>query len=185
MDQAEHELTVKVAQQRRLYGEPVGDLVRRVTGALGLTQTAVAGVLGLSPAMLSQLMSGRRVKIGNPLAVARLQALLHLVEVAPDLSRRELTDRLEEIRQSQGGLTTTQVAVPRDVADQVRRLLRAVASGRELEAAAAVLADVAPGIAEVVRAYGTGSADDAERHLRSVAHLLRDGAHRHPTASSQ
>jgi len=148
-----------------------------VTTSLQLTQTAVAGVLGLSPAMLSQLMSGHRVKIGNPLAVARLQALLSLAETAPDLSRRELAGRLEEIRHSQGRLTTTQVGPSsRETADQVRRLLRAVASGRELAAAAEALRDVAPGVAELLRVYGTASVEDAERHLRSVAHLMGEGS---------
>ena len=121
----------QIAEQRRLYGEPVGDLVRRVTGGLEITQAMVAGVLGLSPAMLSQLMSGQRVKIGNPLAVARLQALLGLAEEGTDLSRREVTERLEEIRQSRATMTTAQLSgSTRDSAELLRRVLQAVASGR-------------------------------------------------------
>lgn len=163
----------QIAQQRRLYGEPVGDLVRRVIDALGTTQSAVAGVLGLSPAMLSQLMSGQRVKIGNPLAVARLQALLRLAEDGPELSRREVAERLEEIRQSRATMATTGlVGGPRESAALVRRVLHAVASGRELAAAADVLDDVAPGLAEVVRVYGSGPPAEAERHLRGLAPLL-------------
>lgn len=161
-----------VAQQQRLYGAPVRELVRRVTTGLELSQAEVARVLGLSPAMLSQLASGRRVKIGNPLAVARLQSLLALAEESPRLPRQTVVERLAEIRALRGQLTTTALPRTEDSAELVRRLLRAVASGRELDEAARVLADVAPGVAEVVRVYGTGTPDAAKRHLRSVAHLL-------------
>jgi transcriptional regulator with XRE-family HTH domain len=165
----------KVAEQRRLYGEPVGDLVRRVTTGLGLTQARVAGVLGLSPAMLSQLMSGHRVKIGNPQAVSRLQALLALVDEAPRLTQDAVTERLGEIRDATtSALTTSQQATtpPADTADVVRRLLHAVASGRELDAAVKALEPVAPGLADLVRIYGAGTRDEAARHLATVAHLL-------------
>lgn len=164
----------KIEEQRGLYGEPVGDLVRRVMEQVGLTQSAVASVLGLSPAMLSQLMSGHRVKIGNPQALARLQSLLALADEASSLTRDATTQRLDEIRQSRGTLTTTQMsttATP-DPATVVRTVLRAVASGRDLERAADALDDVVPELAEVIRAYGTGSAHDAQRHLASIAHLL-------------
>lgn len=164
----------KVAEQRRLYGEPVGDLVRRVIAGLGVTQAKVAGVIGLSPAMLSQLMSGHRVKIGNPQAVSRLQALLALTDEAPRLTSDAVSLRLEEIRDSRSSLTTSQLAAapPADTADVVRRLLRAVASGRELDAAAQALEPVAPGLADLVRIYGTGTREDAARHLATVAHLI-------------
>jgi hypothetical protein len=53
----------------------------------------------------------------------------------------------------------------------VTDLLHAVASGRELDRAASVLDRMAPGVAEVLRTYGLGTAADAERHWRSVEHL--------------
>ncbi|RTL64871.1 MAG: XRE family transcriptional regulator [Pseudonocardiaceae bacterium] len=62
-------------RQRELYGEPVGERVRRITGGLGVTQGRLARALGLSPAMLSQLVSGRRVKIGDPAVLGRLMLL--------------------------------------------------------------------------------------------------------------
>jgi len=169
----------KVAEQRRLYGEPVGDVVRRIMADLDLTQGGVSRVLGLSPAMLSQLMSAQRVKIGNPLAVARLQALLALSEEAAGLTRDAVAARLEEIGQSRGTLTTGQwqtdpAASAERSADLVRRVLRAVASGRELDAAARSLEETSPALAEVIRVYGTGSREEAERHLAALAHLLRD-----------
>jgi predicted transcriptional regulator len=165
----------KVAQQRQLYGEPVKDLVRRVTERLELTQSAVAGVLGLSPAMMSQLVHAQRVKIGNPVAVARLQALLALADEAATLTRQDLQDRLATIREATAQLTNpTRELADRPTAEVVRRLLRAVASGRELDRAAEALEEISPGLAEVVRIYGTGSADEAARHLESLAHLLRE-----------
>ncbi len=63
------------ARQRELYGAPLGDRVRRLTGLLGISQARLARVLGLSPAMLSQLVSARRVKIGDPTVLARLLLL--------------------------------------------------------------------------------------------------------------
>ncbi|GEL26475.1 hypothetical protein PSU4_54290 [Pseudonocardia sulfidoxydans NBRC 16205] len=62
-------------RQRELYGAPVGERVRRITGGLGVTQGRLARALGLSPAMLSQLVSGRRVKIGDPAVLGRLMLL--------------------------------------------------------------------------------------------------------------
>ena len=63
------------ARQRELYGAPLGDRVRRLTTRLGISQARLARVLGISPAMLSQLVSARRVKIGDPAVLARLRAL--------------------------------------------------------------------------------------------------------------
>lgn len=163
----------KLQQQRELYGEPVGELVRRVTGALGLSQGRLAGVLGLSAAMLSQLVTGQRVKIGNPAVVARLQQALQLAEEAPGLSPEEVQARLRAIGElrstmanarAEGG-GTDQVAV-------LRSSLRAVASGRELERAAAVLAEEAPGIAELLRVYGLGERVEAERHFQELRRLF-------------
>lgn len=162
----------KIDQQRQLYGAPLGALVRRVGDALGLTQSGIASVLGLSPAMLSQLATGQRVKIGNPAVVARLQALLDLAEDAPSLPRTVAERRLEEIRVATPTLTTSRSPV--DPVDLLRRSLRAVASGRELEQAALALDAVAPGIAELVRVYGTGTRAEAEAHHRSIRHLLDD-----------
>lgn len=61
--------------QRELYGEPLGDRLRRLQAALVVNQARLAEALGVSPTMLSQLISGRRVKIGNPAVLARLVLL--------------------------------------------------------------------------------------------------------------
>src|SRR3954470_24854096 len=105
MDAAQQEATARARElQRNWYGEPLGALFRRLMGDLGLNQARLAGVLGLSAPMLSQLMSGQRAKIGNPAVVQRLQALQELAAEAGDgrLGAMEAAERMAEIRQSAG-----------------------------------------------------------------------------------
>ncbi|GAY09407.1 helix-turn-helix domain-containing protein [Pseudonocardia sp. N23] len=83
-DRAEAErIAAARERQRELYGAPVGDRVRRITGGLGITQGRLAHALGLSPAMLSQLVSGRRVKIGDPAVLGRLMLLDSRLPASP------------------------------------------------------------------------------------------------------
>lgn len=95
------------AQQRALYGAPLGELIGTVAAQLGLTQAKVAKVLGVSAPMLSQLMSAQRVKFGNPSAVQRLQSLMHLAERAAELVPEELHAALDQISEEQLSLPTT------------------------------------------------------------------------------
>jgi len=74
-------------RQRELYGAPLGDRLRRLTAELGITQGRLAQTLGVSPAMLSQLASARRVKIGDPAVLARLQLLDHRCAAGPPRGR--------------------------------------------------------------------------------------------------
>jgi len=66
------------AEQTRLYGAPLGDLLGDVSDALEISQSRLARLLGVSAPMVSQLASGHRVKIGNPTAVVRLQRMIEL-----------------------------------------------------------------------------------------------------------
>ena len=79
MAEPSEEISARIAEnrdrQRELYGAPLGERVRRLTGLLRISQARLARALGLSPAMLSQLASGRRVKIGDPAVLARLLVL--------------------------------------------------------------------------------------------------------------
>lgn len=161
-----------IAQQRELYGEPLGDLIRRTTAPLGLTQGVTAQILGLSPAMLSHLMSGHRVKVANPAALGRLRALVELGENAPNLTTGQIKQRLEEIAALSGDLTTTRSSARPDGPETVRAILRAVASGREIERAVEAVAPVAPDLAEALRIYGTGTDAEARAHYDSLGHLL-------------
>ncbi len=98
------------AQQRALYGEPLADIAARVQSGLGLTQARLAELVGLSAPMLSQLIAGNRVKIGNPAVLHRLQALIELAAAASGLSPAELDERLRAIRDEQPTLTGQRTA---------------------------------------------------------------------------
>ena len=126
--------------QRAAYGEPLAEIFGRLREAFGLNQSALAGVLGISAPMLSQLNSAQRVKIGNPAVLQRVQALDELVgqlgsgEVTPE----QVPAKLEEIKASTGRLTRSTTAfVPVEAEDGavvagMRNLLRAVASSRSI-----------------------------------------------------
>jgi len=98
---------LNLQQQTELYGEPLGELVRRVAGPLGLTQGALAQVIGLSAPMLSQLMSAQRVKIGNPAVLSRLQALDELAHLAliGEINPDDIPAELDGIRGATGAFT--------------------------------------------------------------------------------
>lgn len=187
------------ALQTEWYGEPLGDRVRPLLDRLGLSQSGLAGVLGLSAPMLSQLMSGQRAKISNPAVLHRLLAVEELVaDPAFDaMSAAEIKERLEEIKATSAATTsglrlTTSERVPpgrgsggpaRDSGEHaaggpgmggrgpaesarlVQAVLREAASAAEIEAAAALLAECFPDLAEVLRVYGNGRASEAEAHF--------------------
>ncbi|TDC67863.1 XRE family transcriptional regulator [Actinomadura sp. GC306] len=176
------------ALQTEWYGEPLGDRVRPLLDRLGLSQSGLAGVLGLSAPMLSQLMSGQRAKISNPAVLHRLLAVEELVG-GPGfdaLTAAEIKDRLARIR-AETAATTSNVRVaaegrddapagrgPAESARLVQTVLREVASASEIEAAAELLADRFPDLAEVLRVYGTGRASEAEAHfIRKIVNHVR------------
>ena len=100
MSVAEDTIARNRALQAEWYGEPLGDRVRPLLGRLGMSQSGLAGVLGLSAPMLSQLMSGQRAKISNPAVLHRLMAVEDLV-AGPGfdaLTAAGLQARLEEIK---------------------------------------------------------------------------------------
>lgn len=139
-------------KQRELYGETLVAIAGRITSALGLTQARLADVLGLSAPMLSQLLSGHRVKVGNPLVLARLRALAELAEVAPRLDTEERLARLALIRESTTTLTGSR---SHELSAQTGRTvieegLRAAAPASELERLAGLT--TAPGLAALLRA---------------------------------
>ncbi|MFP5023037.1 helix-turn-helix domain-containing protein [Pseudonocardia phyllosphaerae] len=70
-------------RQCELYGEPLGDRVRRLTIGLGISQARLAATIGISPAMLSQLVGARRIKIGDPAVLGRLASLDRVVAAGP------------------------------------------------------------------------------------------------------
>jgi hypothetical protein len=131
--------------------------------------------------MLSQLMSGQRVKIGNPAVVSRLHQLDDLATrvAEQELTPEELTGQLDQIRGSTGAFTratnvtpaeaapataTSQRPAARDVVRELQDLFRSVASADEIQQAAALIAPRSPGLAELLLTYGTGRTDDAVAH---------------------
>lgn len=143
------------ADQARLYGAPLGDLVDNVTAAFGLTRGRLAEVLGVSAPMLSQLATGQRVKLGNPLAVQRLQGLLELL---PDVKAGTTTAQraLAAVEATEGGQVLTRTSstsrTPEADAGAARRALLSAASGpEELRAAAELLQVEHPALAKLLR----------------------------------
>ncbi len=143
-----------VAQQREWYGEPLGDRVRRLVVAYGVSQAHLADVLGLSRPMLSQLMSGRRGKIGNPAVLARMVMLERRI-LTPSVAsgdRAALRRALDEVRASRptvGRGGTLPVTEHDD--DGLLPGLRRLVPAEELAAAAGALGDRCPVLASLLR----------------------------------
>lgn len=172
--------------QMRWYGEPLGDRFRRLLDGLNLSQAQLAGALGLSAPMLSQLMSGQRAKISNPAVLSRLLQL-EAMAAEPGWTAQPETERqrrLEEVRAAQSttltvdqgqshaqnqlqghgqshGQAPSQTAEPADQVAAVQTLLRELASAADLEGAAKLLDAQYPEIAEALRVLGTGRTQDA------------------------
>ncbi|MFV0464354.1 MAG: DNA-binding protein [Nostocoides sp.] len=138
-------------QQRELYGAPLAELMGTVQQALGLNQAKLAGALGLSAPMLSQLISAQRVKIGNPIVVERLRALLDLSERAQDLTAEQRHGEIDRIRAE---VTTVHDTHPGPTA-AVARALRQTANAAQLGEAADRLSDM-PQLAALLRSAAAG-----------------------------
>ena len=96
-----------LAVQTEMYGEPLGQRFGRLLAAYGVSQARLAAVLGLSPPMLSQLMSGQRAKISNPAVFGRLVRLEELAGGIADPAVRDAA--LEDVRASRPTLHTGQL----------------------------------------------------------------------------
>ena len=188
MDAAQQEATARARElQRSWYGEPLGALFRRLIDDLGLNQARLAGVLGLSAPMLSQLMSGQRAKIGNPAVVQRVQALQDLAGQVADgsVSAAEATERMDEIKKYRRGARcsatpprpTTSSGAPtvKRVVREIQSLLRSVSAAGDIIDAADTLAPTHPELAEFLRVYGAGRTSDAVDALRGPPELIGDG----------
>lgn len=152
-------LTLNRERQRELYGAPLGDRVRRLTTGLGISQARLARTLGVSPAMLSQLVSARRVKIGDPAVLARLmmidQRCRGVREVPPMHAVDALLADVARIRwQWAGPRVPPQRGAPPPRgrgSGTAAEALRGVAAPARLAAAAAALGPGFPELAEVLR----------------------------------
>lgn len=163
------DVTANRAAQREIYGEPLGVIVDRCRVVLGLTQASVAALLGISAPMLSQVMSGQRIKIGNPGAVERLRVMVDATTAVAD-GRLEVTEAIARIETAgvAGELltgSTSRRGNAREDAERIQALFRRVAAASDYLTVAARVEDTQPGIARLLRVYGAGRADDAVAHL--------------------
>lgn len=143
-----------ISAQTDMYGEPLGQRFGRLLAAYRISQARLAAVLGLSPPMLSQLMSGQRAKISNPAVFGRM---VRLEELAAGVTGEQARDAaLEEVRRSRPTLHTGQLTGPvaPDRADGVRALA-GLAAPEVLRTAAAEVSD--PGLAALLRAAADSS----------------------------
>ena len=133
-----------INQQIRLYGQPLSERFGAVVGVYGITQRRLAQVLGLSAPMLSQLISGRRIKIGNPAVYERLVMLEDSTEAS------DLEAVLARVEASQPVLSTSQIrtGITKDT-DAVAALAGVVPAG-ELERALVMLGDSTPVLSKVL-----------------------------------
>lgn len=149
------ELTVarNVALQREWYGEPLGDRVRRLVVAFNVSQAQLADVLGLSPPMLSQLMSGRRAKIGNPAVLARMVMLERRV-LTPGVASGDpaaIRAALDEVRDSRPTVSSDTLPVEEHGDEALVPGLRRLAGPADLAAAAGLLQEGFPLLAGLLR----------------------------------
>ena len=94
----------RATQQRALYGSTLADRFSEVMEHYALTQRELAGILGLSAPMLSQLIHAQRIKIGNPAVYERL-VMLETRTSEPDRAKI-----LDEVRASHPILSSQQTA---------------------------------------------------------------------------
>jgi transcriptional regulator with XRE-family HTH domain len=142
-----------VALQREWYGESLGDRVRRLVVAFDCSQAQLAEVLGLSAPMLSQLMSGRRAKIGNPAVLARMVMLERRV-LTPEVASGDpaaIRAALEQVRDSRPTVSRDTLPIGEHSEQALIDALRAVSSPLELAAAARLLDGEFPLLAQVLR----------------------------------
>lgn len=182
----DEQLTVarNLALQREWYGESLGDRVRRLVVAFDCSQAQLADVLGLSAPMLSQLMSGRRAKIGNPAVLARMVMLERRV-LTPEVASGDpaaIRVALEQVRDSRPTVSrptgsrsasnwsisssstgSGEILPVEEHGDELLiEALRAVAPPAELAAAARLLAEQAPRLARVLQLAAGGDQSAGE-----------------------
>lgn len=151
-----------LALQRQWYGEPLGDRVRRLIVAFRTSQAQIAEVLGISAPMLSQVMSGRRAKIGNPSVLARLVMLERKV-LMPGVAAGEsaaVEQALEDVRHSRPSLAReNNPPVHRSNGEESAwPVLRKAARPSELESAAEMIGGDYPALASLLRRAAAGDA---------------------------
>jgi transcriptional regulator with XRE-family HTH domain len=158
-----------LAKQREWYGEPLGDRVRRLVNAFNISQATLADTLGISAPMLSQVMSGRRAKIGNPQVLARMIMLERKVFI-PDVAAGKpeaMLAALADVRDSRPSVGRDVLPVDNSPAAHTAiGALRTILSPEDLSAAALLVEEEYPELAELLRRAskpGSGRSDSESR----------------------
>lgn len=154
----DHKIVQKnIELQRQWYGEPLGDRVRRLVVAFDVSQAYLADVLGISAPMLSQVMSGRRAKIGNPAVLARL-IMLERTILTPGVAAGDaeaIKAAMETVRVSNPTVGRDNLPVHAGIAEQaLLAAVRDVAEDEDLVEAASRLDEDFPAIADLLRRAG-------------------------------
>ena len=136
--------TENIDQQIKLYGQPLSERFGAVVGAYGITQRRLAEGLGLSAPMLSQLNSGRRIKIGNPAVYERL------VMLEQRAGTSDIEEVLSTVEKSQPVLTTTQIQTGIHGESNAVSALASVVPVAELESALSALGETTPTLSKVL-----------------------------------
>lgn len=152
MARVEADVARTLQQQRDWYGAPLGQVFEGICTTLGVSQAALARLLGLSPAMVSQLRNAQRAKIANPAAAHRLSRLLGLVAEV-DAGTLEPQQALTLAEVSRGDTTAFGRLEESTGADQdaVLRALRAAAPAPLLARLADEAGPEAPDLARLLR----------------------------------
>lgn len=122
-----------------------------------MSQAYLAEVLGISAPMLSQVMSGRRAKIGNPVVLARM-IMLERKCLIPEVAaghKEALLAALEDVKDARPTVGRDNIPVAAVDDRSALAALREVAEDEDLTEAAKRLDDDFPAIADLLRRAGT------------------------------
>ncbi|MBT2405299.1 MULTISPECIES: helix-turn-helix domain-containing protein [unclassified Streptomyces] len=170
--------------QRQWYGAPLGEICRELCTTFGISQSALANVMGISPAMLSLVMRGQRARIANPDAAARLSTLIQRAQDVRSGAAEPSTvaGLLAEIRtqttpgQDSLGAPVAPFSPPESPSAEaerwfvrsLRNLLTATAGAVDILDAADAVEVHHPGLAEILRTCGAGRTDEAVDLVRRL-----------------
>lgn len=133
-------------KQREYYGELFGERARRVVVGYNISQAQLADALGVSAPMLSQVMSGRRQKMGNPAAWARLLLLERTLLTAPGPA--QLQEGLAQIRETSASAAVLSAAA--STRTTIALGLREFYPPEVLNECAYLVADASPDLAQLL-----------------------------------
>lgn len=155
------------AAQEELYGAPLSEVLGHCGRVLRLNQAELARALGISAPMLSQLINAHRVKIANPVAAVRLQAMSEAVDAVEQgrLGVAEAKASVAAVRGGGGLLTSRRTVQPSETDHGLHAVMRQVAPAEEYLAAAQLLADAHPRIAGLLRVIGSGTPDEVAAYV--------------------